>query len=264
MTTTTRATTVTSSQSLSNNDYQSLVSEIKATIDRNDQLFQQIQRANYPNAGNYSSDLLNYKIETEGKSLEEVRNQVWNYLTSKYNENSKLRNYYFAEIRKADEHITNLAKQQQDMIDSIQNKKMQSSTANQSIKSRKYEFDKLNYYLFLYKLLVIIQILILAVLSLCLTGFIPRATALVLVVIILIATLAFVGYYVFYVNIGRSAFNWAKFEHDGNIKSVGGMCADSSGLTDKDRQRAAADAQVNAIIENASCDAGTTPTTHAT
>ena len=253
--------TTSSAGSITNNDYQTLVAEIKSTIDKNDNLFQQIQRSNYPNAGNYSSDLLNYKIETEGKSLEDVRNQVWNYLTSKYTENTKLRSYYFSEIRKADEHIATLGKQQQDIVDSIQSKQLASSTASQSIKSRKYEFDKMNYYLFLYKLLAIIQIVITAALAICLIGIIPRTTALILVVIILVATLAFVAYYVFYVNIGRNAFNWAKFEHDGNIKSVGGMCADSSGLTEKDRQRAAADAAVNAIIEkSASCSNNPTPT----
>ena len=130
---------------IANNDYQTLVNEIKSTIDKNDQLFQQIQQSNYPNAGNYSSDLLNYKINTEGKTLEDVRNQVWNYLTSKYNENTNLRNYYFTEIRKADSHIKQLQNQQQEIVDSVQKKQLQATTANQSIKSQRYQFDKMNY-----------------------------------------------------------------------------------------------------------------------
>jgi len=252
-----------------NSDYQNLIQEIKNTIDKNDRLFQQIQMANYPNAGNYSSDLLNYKIETEGKTLEDVRNQVWNYLTSKYNENTNLRRHYFNEIRKADEHIFKLQKQQQEYIDNIQKKQLQATTSNQSIKSEKYQFDKLNYYLFLYKLLVVILIVILAILTLCLTGIIPRATALVLIVIILIATLAFVGYYVFYVNIGRNAFNWAKFEHDNSIKSVGGSCADSGDISDKDKQKAETDKAIQDIINKSqsqgeNCLAPTNPSTPST
>ena len=42
-------------------DYQALLGEIQTTIDKNDTLFKQIQQTNYPNAGSYSSDLLNYK-----------------------------------------------------------------------------------------------------------------------------------------------------------------------------------------------------------
>ena len=34
-------------------DYTSLMSEIQATIDKNDALFKQIQQSNYPNAGSY-------------------------------------------------------------------------------------------------------------------------------------------------------------------------------------------------------------------
>jgi hypothetical protein len=248
MSTTSPSTTI-KAELLENNDYQTLIDEIKATIDKNDKLFQQIQRANYPNAGNYSSDLLNYKIETEGRNLEDVRNQVWEYLTRKYEENTKLRSYYFSEIRKADEHIATLDKQQRELIDIIQTKKLNATTANQSIKSQKYQFDKLNYYLFLYKILIVIQIIILAILSLCIISIIPKATALILIVIILIATLAFVGYYVFYVNIGRNAFNWAKFEHDSNISAIGGSCADNGIISEKDKEKVEIDKKVNELIE---------------
>lgn len=229
--------------------YNTLLLEIKNTIDKNDQLFQQIQQANYPNAGNYQSDLLNYKIDMQTKDLVKARQTVWDFLNKKYQENTKLRNYYFNEIRKADEHIAQLEKQQQEFIDSIQKKKLQTSTANESIQFQKYQFDKKHYYLFLYKILIAIQAIILVVLALCLTGILPRATALVVIVIILIATVAFVGYYVFFVNIGRSAFSWTKFEHNNNIQSKGGQCVDTTGVSDTDKQKAAADAAVKAIID---------------
>ena len=46
-------------------DYQTLMSSIKSTIDKNDLLFKQIQQSNYPDAGSYTSDLLNYKLDTQ-------------------------------------------------------------------------------------------------------------------------------------------------------------------------------------------------------
>jgi len=230
-------------------DYQNLLSEIKNTIDKNDQLFQQIQQANYPNAGNYQSDLLNYKIDTQVSDLTKARQTVWDFVNKKYQENTKLRSFYFDEIRKADTHISNLTQQQQDLIDSIEKKQLQSTTSNESIKQQKYQFDKKHYYMFLYKLLVVVQTFILICLVLCLTGIIPRATCLIITVIILLATLAFVGYYVFYVNIGRSAFSWAKFEHDNSLQSKGNQCADSTGSTPADKQKAVANAAVQAIIK---------------
>ena len=82
--------------------------EIKTTIDKNDNLFKLIQKANYPNAGTYSSDLLNYKIDTQVTDLKKAREQIWDFLTKKYEENSNLRTYYFTEIRKVDNHIKDL------------------------------------------------------------------------------------------------------------------------------------------------------------
>lgn len=242
----------------SNGEYNALLTEIKNTIDRNDQLFQQIQKSNYPDAGNYQSDLLNYKIDMQTKDLVKARQDIWNFLNKKYDENTKLRSYYFNEIRKVDDHIAQLNQQQQELIDSVQKKQLATTTANESIQFQKYQFDKKQYYLFLYKILLGIQAIILVCLALCLTGILPRATCLVVIVIILIATVAFVGYYVFFVNIGRSEFSWTKFEHDNSIAAKGGQCVDTSGVSDADKQKAAADAAVSAIIkanQSPGCDA---------
>ena len=144
-------------------DYQLLMSEIKTTIDKNDALFKQIQQSNYPNAGSYTSDLLNYKIDTKITDLTSARQQIWDFLNKKYTENTKLRSYYFNEIRKADEHINDLLSQKKDIIDLIKINQNNSSTASESIKQQKYYFTKTEYYLFLYKVLVFIQIIILAI-----------------------------------------------------------------------------------------------------
>ena len=243
------ATTVPLNAATGSTDYQNLLTEIKNTIDKNDRLFQQIQKVNYPNAGNYASDLLNYKIDTQVSDLTQARKTIWDFVNRKYQENTKLRSFYFDEIRKADKHISDLTKQQQEFIDLIQKKQLQSTTANESIQQQKYMFNKKQYYLFLYKLLIVIQFFILSALVLCLTGIIPRATCLVITVVILLATLAFVGYYVFYVNIGRNSFSWTKFDHDTNVQSKGGQCVDSTGLSTSDKQKAAADIAVKAIID---------------
>lgn len=243
-------TTQTLNIAASSTDYQNLLYDIKNTIDKNDALFKQIQQSNYPNAGQYTSDLLNYKIDTQVSDLTKARDTVWDFVNKKYKENSQLRSFYFDEIRKADTHINELDAQQQELIDLIEKKKLLTSTSDTSIKQQKYIFDKKNYYLVLYKLLVFIQIIILIFVSLCIIGIISRATCLIITVIILLATLAFVGYYVFYVNIGRSSFSWGKFEHDNNVKSsVAGQCADSTGITPADKQRAAVDIAVQSLID---------------
>jgi len=246
---------------IGSSDYKALMDEIKTTIDKNDLLFSQIQQSNYPNAGSYTSDLLNYKLNTQVSDLTKARQEIWDFLNKKYAENTKLRTYYFNEIRKADDHIADLTSQQQEIIDSIESKTIMSNTASESIKSEKYTYNKMQYYLFLYKVLLFVQLAILAVITLCITGIIPRATCLVITVILLVATIAFVGYYVFFVNIGRNAFSWPKFEHDNSIAANGNQCSDSSNVSDADKKKAAAAAAVKDIISknqssvNAGCAA---------
>jgi len=248
MGTVTKTTVANDANGDSSSDYTALMSEIQTTIDKNDALFKQIQESNYPNAGSYKSDLLDYKIDTQVTDLTKARQQIWDFLNKKYAENTKLKSYYFNELRKADEHIYDLNEQNQVLIDSIQDKTVKASTSNEFIKNEKYNYSKMEYYLFLYKILIFVQIAILAVITLCITGIIPRATCLMITVILLISASAFVGYYVFFVNIGRSMFSWSKFEHDNSL-AVKAQCSDSSSVSDSDKKKAAANAAVLAIIE---------------
>lgn len=229
-------------------DYQTLMAEIKGSIDKNDKLFKTIQQSNYPDAGKYSSDLLNYKIDTQVTDLTKARTQIWDFLTKKYEENSKLRTYYFSEIRKIENHIKDLEEEKKDLLDSIETYNIKTNTAIKNVKNGKYVYNKMEYYLFLYKVLVFIQIAILLVITLCIIGMIPKTTCLIINIIILIATVAFVSYYVFFVNLGRNQFVWSKFEHDNsNFVAKGDQCYDDA---QKAKEKAAMDAKIDGIINS--------------
>ena len=228
-------------------DYQVIMNEIKKSIDKNDAFFKLIQKSNYPNAGTYASDLLNYKIDTKITDLTEAREQVWDFLLKKYDENTKLRTYYFTEIRKIDNHIADLNAQKQELIESINTSKGKTNTSIKEIKNEKYIFNKMEYYLFLYKILVFVQIAILGVITLCIVNILPKATCLIIIIIILIATVAFVAYYVFFVNIGRNQFSWNKFEHNNDVSVKGDSC--SNDISIEDKNKAIADAALADILK---------------
>ena len=244
-------TSTTSSNLLASSpDYNVLMSEITTTINKNNNLFKLIQKANYPDAGSYSSDLLNYKIDTQITDLKKARSQIWDFLQKKYEENTKLRTFYFTEIRKVDNHIADLDVQKQDLIDSIENNDLKTNTSIKAIQNEKYNLNKMVYYLFLYKVLIFVQILILAVITLCILNIIPKATCLIITLIILIATIAFVAYYVFFINIGRNKFSWSKFDHDNNASSpAAGQCIDSTNLTQDDKAKAIVDTKISEMIK---------------
>jgi hypothetical protein len=229
-------------------DYQTLMTEIKASIDRNNSLFSTIQQSNYPDAGKYSSDLLNYKIDEKVTDLTKARTQIWDFLTKKYEENTKLRTYYFSEIRKSETQLKDLEKEKNEVFDLIETYNIKTNTAIKNVKNGKYVYNKMEYYLFLYKVLVFIQIAILLVITLCILGMIPKTTCLVITIIILIAAVAFVAYYVFFVNLGRNKFVWSKFEHDnGNFTAKGDQCYDDA---EKAKAKAAMDAKIDGIINS--------------
>lgn len=237
------------------NDYKALMFEIKTSINKNDNLFKAIKKSNYPNAETYSSDLLNYKIDTQVTDLKKAREEIWNFLTKKYEDNSNLRTYYFTEIRKVDNYIKELEEQKKEYIDFIKTINIKTSTSIKSIKNEKYYFNKMEYYLFLYKILVVIQLSILALITLCITDIIPRNTCLILTVIILISTIAFVSYYVFFINIGRNKFSWNKFEHQNNVSIKSGQC--NTDILPEDKKKQEIDVKIEEIIkqnkENEKC-----------
>ena len=245
---TTQQSPVTTAFMASSPDYQTLMADIKTSIDKNDKLFSTIQESNYPNAGTYSSDLLNYKIDTQVTDLVKVRAQIWDFLTKKYEENTKLRTYYFAEIRKIDNYIKELTQEKNDILESIESIHIKTNTSIKNVKNEKYRYNKMEYYLFLYKVLIYVQVSMLIIITLCIFDIIPKTTCLVINIIILIATIAFVAYYVFFVNLGRSKFIWSKFEHDNtNFTFKKDQCGDDA---KKVKEKAAMDLKISEIIKS--------------
>ena len=105
----------------------------------------------------------------------------------------------------------------------------------------------MEYYLFLYKILVFVQIAILAIITLCITGIIPKNTCLIITIIILIATVAFVAYYVFFINIGRNKFSWSKFEHDNS--TISSMPTNAETALANAKIKAENESKINDIIK---------------
>lgn len=230
-------------------EYETLVNEIKNTISRNDDLFKQINQSNYPNAAAYQSDLLNYKIDEQVKDITTTRQQIWDYLTRKYAENTKLKKYYFDEMRKADEHLNDINIELEKIKQNVETNKLKGSTANEKIKQEKYIIDKNNYYSHLYKVLIGLQIIIIIFIIIGITGLIPTVTSLIITVILLLGGLAYVGYYVFFKNLARNKFSWNKVEHDNLSISRGSPLSNANANSAQvNKQKQQADTDIQSIV----------------
>lgn len=236
-------------------DYDKLVAEIQSTIDRSDSLFKTIQQSKYPNAGEYKSDLTRYKTSIITGDETNKRNEIWKYLTDKYKENTKLRKFYFSEIRKADEYLDVLGASYKEIQSNIKEKNTESLTAYEKLKQTRYAYNKTLFYSFVYKLLMFVQLCILALAAVSILGYIPFATFLVITVLVLIGTLAYVSYYIFFVNSRRNKHDWNRFEFESNTKSANSMSEELLNQLDR-KEKAKIDISLQPIIDeskNASC-----------
>jgi hypothetical protein len=227
-------------------EYENLMKEINNTITKTDTLFKTIQEKAYPNVGDYSSGLL--EIDPSIANIEDARSRVWDFLNKKYEENTKLRKFFFDELRKVDERIKELEQKRAALQESIKVKKTSYSTAYRTLNSHKYTIAKQEYYFFLYKVLLFVQILIISLLVVSNLGLIPSTSAYLITVLMIFATAAFVGYYVFFINIARSKYSWTKYEHS-NESAKNETCNVSSNYdTPEDKRKKEVDPAIDEII----------------
>jgi lipopolysaccharide export LptBFGC system permease protein LptF len=193
------------------NEYQTLINEIEQTVSNNDRLFQEMKSAQYDQNKNYESDLKNYKINKEISTVEESRREIWDVLGKKYNDNTKLRQFYFDELVNLDKQLKKQYEQLNELVEEVKGMETVNSTLHRKIKKDKYDMNKYIYYSFMYKVLVLIQLICVVVLTLSIMGFVPQYTALVIIFIMLIGCLVFMVYYAFIANADMDKFSWDRY-----------------------------------------------------
>jgi hypothetical protein len=223
-------------------DYQNLIQEIQQTIQKTDTIFKQIQESNYPNAGRYQSDLINFKVDTQVKDVAKTRGQIWEFINKKYNENTELKKFYYDENRKADEFILQQTAELNKIGDALASSNMKDSTIAEKLKQENYQISKMHYYRYLYIVLLFVQLACLILISAKVSGIFNGG--LILALVIIVVTAVWVAYYIFVKGINRSNMSWRKVEHDQSqsypLSNKGGMVVASNvagGVSDEDKQK---------------------------
>lgn len=193
-----------------NSSYQNLTNEIKNTVDDNERLFREMRSATYDGSRSYESDLKDYKINKEITNVNEARTQIWDVLGKKYDDNTKLRKFYFDELVQQNTQLEKQYLQLNKLVAEVTDLKTTNTTLERKIKKDKYDINKSLYYEFMYKVLIFIQLASVIFLLLGITKKLPKYTALVIVFILLVACLGFIFYYAFIGNTGRDQFTWDK------------------------------------------------------
>lgn len=193
------------------NEYQTLINEIEQTVSNNDRLFQEMKSAQYDQNKSYESDLKNYKINKELSTVEESRREIWNVLTKKFQDNTKLRQFYFDELVNLDKQLNKQYEQLNELVEEVKGMETINSTLHRKIKKDKYDMNQHIYYSFMYKILLLVQLVCVVVLTISIMGFVPKYTALVIIFIMLIGCLVFMVYYAFIANADMDKFSWDRY-----------------------------------------------------
>tara|TARA_B100000575_G_C23135818_1_gene659809 strand:+ start:2853 stop:3623 length:771 start_codon:yes stop_codon:yes gene_type:complete len=191
-------------------DYLKLAQEIQKTINKNDSLFQEMQKQSYPSQSTYETDLKNYKINQEIKNVDDTRKELWNILNKKYNDNTNLIKHYYTEITKIDQLLEDQIIEKNDLIDEINNMKSKNQNLIANYKKYKYSINKHNYFMFMYKVLLFFQIISTIILVFGILQLINKNTTFVLVTFIIVGLIFYMFYYIYVINNDRNQFYWDK------------------------------------------------------
>jgi hypothetical protein len=194
-----------------NTSYKNLITDIDRTINENERLFKEMRETNYGKSSDYESDLKDYKINKEVTNVNETRQQLWEALDKKYNDNTKLRKFYFNELVNLDLQLKKQNEQLKKLIDEVNTMETTNSTIIRNIKKDKYNMNKYVYFRTMYRVLIFIQLMCVVFLLIGLAEILPKYTMLVIVFILLLACLGFMFYYTFIGNAGRDKFSWDRF-----------------------------------------------------
>jgi hypothetical protein len=205
---------MTSSDLTMENDYRNLAIEIQQTIDRHNNSFKQLKSSQYSDSRSYESAFNNYKISKEVEDVEDKRQEIWNILTKKYNENTKMRKFFYDEIKNVDIQLHHQQKELDELMGNYHKLKTQSDKLASQLKNGKYNMHKNDYYVFMYKVLLVVQSVVILLIILSMNGMMSKNTVLILVFIAFIACLIFMVYYIYIANLDRNKFSWTKFDMD--------------------------------------------------
>lgn len=192
------------------NDYLKLAQEIQKTINKNDSMFQELQKQSYPSQSTYESDLKNYKINQEINNVDETRKELWNVLNKKYQDNTNLIKHYYTEITKIDQVMEDQINEKNDLLEEINNMKNKNQNLVADYQKYKYEISKHKYFMFMYRVLLFFQVLSSVFLICGIMNIINKNTVFVIITIIFTGLLFYMFYYIFMLGSDRDQFYWDK------------------------------------------------------
>lgn len=185
-----------------NDKYDELMKEIETTIKEQNDMFNQLN--NYDDKTNQTQNIDNTITDIVKK-----REEIMRFLEEKYNNNTGLRKKLFDSLYENKKELTVQKSEIEFLEKKIKDQNDNSTTYEKKINNEKYRTNKIRYYNKFLFILILIQLGLLIILSL--SKFLGKSYTMYLVGIILLFTLSYVLYTIYYNNYNRDNTDWNKF-----------------------------------------------------
>lgn len=150
--------------------------------------------------------------QRKAKNLEKY-GALKEYFTKNYNENTKMRNYYFKEIDKLNIELADQEGELAELAEKYQGLTTDASTDYRRLKDEKYKLSQQEYYYHLFVVCTLVQLLIFVIIALVINKSIPKLTGLVVLIIGIVLLAVYIIYYVYFKSAQRDPIVFDKYRY---------------------------------------------------
>ncbi len=191
--------------------YQGLTDELKKYFDSRLNSFLTKEKGSYPNSANYYKDRGDFLINQKIEDIDTHRSNIWNYLTSEFNQNTKDKYLNSLALSQNKRDVLRQQKNYEDLTKKYDENNNKSNVGKRQREIVQYEYNRRNDLLFIMKVIffaLVICVIITALVNLNAIQY----EAIYIVLLVFILLIVYIIYYIYFKEPGRSKRYWDKFD----------------------------------------------------
>jgi hypothetical protein len=191
--------------------YQGLTDELKKYFDSRLTSFLSKEKDTYASSANYYKDRGDFLINQKIDDLDTHRSNVWNYLTTEFNQNTKDKYLNSLALSQNKRDVVRQEKNYEDLLKKYDENNDKSNVGKRQREIVQYEYNRRNDLLFIMR--VIFVVLLICVLITALVNFtIIPYESIYLVLLLFFLLILYIIYYIYFKQPGRSKRYWDKID----------------------------------------------------
>jgi hypothetical protein len=190
--------------------YTGLSADLKKYFDTKQDDFLKKSKTVHSQPNNYYQDRGEFLIDQQIENIDSYRNQIWDYLTTEYNNNTQEKHLNAKSHTQNLKEIQRKKKELASLTEKYNNFKSKNTTNNRQREIVLYEYYRRNDQLFIMKVIAV-TLLVCLIITILINRLLPYEFV-YLVILIFLGLIIYTIYYLYFKNLGRSKRYWDKYE----------------------------------------------------